>query len=319
MRRCAVLIVGLLLVLAAGRPDAVALPPAAPVPQGTNFINKIFHFNVVDPGRLCVGQKVTLRVTIVVDIDSPASTPIFKAETRVVPGITIQAKMDNPAVATVSPPSALSGGLQTDLILSPPLGKANGLGEVDFSVSGKQAGLTTLNLSAAVPAVLTGGASQVVAIPLVVPVQNCKYKVTVKGNWDATYLNLKTFLTESLTGVFTRDDANNLSGTATVSWNLRSFSVLCSHQHTATATSPVEITGNQDDETVNVTLNYAAFALVSKNCANGSTGKIGVQIIKISGLSTYGQTIDPKISTFQVGNETLKGSASLTIVPIPVQ
>jgi hypothetical protein len=318
MRRCAFLLLALLL-LAAGRPDTVALAPAAPVPQGATFISKTFHFNFVSPDRLCVGQKVPLRVTIVVDLEGTANSPSFKAENRVVPGITVQANTDDSSVATIAPPSLTSGALQTDLLASPPIGNANGQGEVDFSLSGKKAGLTKINLNATIPAALTGGASQTRTVSVIVAVQNCKYKVTISGNWDATYLNLKTFLTETLKGEFTRKDNGSLSGSATVNWNLRSFSALCSHQHTATAISPVNITGDQLDDTLNVTLNYAAFQLTTKNCASGTNGDIGVQILEFKGLPPQGQTIGGLIPTFQVGNEMLKGSASLTIVPIPVQ
>jgi len=48
------------------------------------------------------------------------------------------------------------------------------------------------------------------------------------------YPNRVTRLSESLQGEITRDDSGRLAGTANVTWELRSASVMCSYSHAIT-------------------------------------------------------------------------------------
>ena len=91
---------------------------------------------------------------------------------------------------------------------------------------------------------------------------------------------------------------------------------MCSHSHSITL-GQAQLSGNQSDFDVNVTINYDAFELVTVNCASGTQGQIQVPPLKVTLPTTGGAT--GKVVPFPVGNEQLAGTATIIIVPIPIQ
>jgi len=291
---------------------------AAALQAGTQVVER-FHFSVATPGRLCVGQNYPMPVTMLVDFQMMANGQPVEYQDRVVPGITIQASSDDNAVAGITPAQLTSGILQVDLLASPPFGTANGQGQVVFSLHAKKEGVANLHFQAHAPAALAGGGPQPAPIEIPVKVENCKYKVTVTGSWKVNYKgqNLATILKETLHGEMTRDEAGVLSGTANVSWDLRSFSAMCSHAHMVTP-STASLKGEQTGATLHFHLTYDAFEEKTVNCGSANHGKIQVSPIEFIDFPASGASASTSLP-FPVGNEVLNGAGTVSIVPVPLK
>ncbi len=303
------------LVLTAGGASPRPAAQVVPAPPAADFVDKHFHFNLVNPGLLCVGRDTPLRATMLVDFQMAGGNQKF--EDRVVPGISVQSSMDDTSVVSITPAKLTAGYVQTDLLISPPFGQANGLGEVDFTLHPKKAGFANVTLKATIPAALTGSAPQIIQVGQALQVENCAYEVSVDGLWTAHYPNLTTVLIENLFGKLAKADNGQLSGTADIFWTVASYSALCPHKH-VTSPGQATLSAQQNGDTLDLTIAYEEFELDTVNCASSSKGKIPVQTISLRGVPTNGLSTGTTLS-FPVGNEVLYGSGTITVKPVAIK
>lgn len=312
----------LVLVLGIGSVGQNTEVHAAPSQQSIE-VDKTFTLRFHPPAVICVGQTYDVKVTVLLELSGTnASGQKFDYKDRIVPGITIQASVQDTNIASVSP-SQLSSGLlpnPNDLLITGEYGSSLN-GQVTFKLSGKKPGATNLYLKAPIPTSLAGSPNIHKDSEVPFRVAYCRYKVSAAS---ITYFTAPG-LTSTLVGITSGEmqlvdqsgETSRLSGSSDADWTLNSFSPDCSHEHEIPkATAKLEGTLTMDDK-LNVDITFDPFEMVTGNCGSGSTGSFPIPPIHIEVPAGGGSKNITQ--AFPLGNMSMHGNAVIFVQPIPGQ
>ena len=288
---------------------AMAIPvtasTVAPAPPATVFnVPVIFSLDLRIPGTLCAGSSYFVTVLVHAVYQIPMGGTTVVASDVVVPGIVVNASSDSPGVATISPQRSVSSIASV----------GNLIGAVSFTLHAIKAGDASVTFHGDIPAQITQGSPGPMDNAWALRVDNCAYRVSENGSWSKAFPNLRTTLTDSLSGQITRDATSGmLRGTANVTWSLRSFSQMCSHSHSLTL-DQADMYGTPDAERLGVGIYANAVGFSTVNCGSSNSGQFNAPVIFGVGAST-GFTAG-KPSTVQVGDFGLAGRWTMSVTPI---
>ncbi len=130
--------------------------------QDATPVDKTFSLSFHPPSVICVGEGSPVKVTTLLEMSGTNSTgQHFDYKDNVVPGITIEAKVQDQSIATVSPSHDSTGMLPSpdDLLLPGQLSSPyHQRAEVTFTIKGLKPGTDNLYLTAHIPQRISGAA-----------------------------------------------------------------------------------------------------------------------------------------------------------------
>jgi hypothetical protein len=292
--------------------------------QDATPVDKAFYLNFHPPAVICVGESSKLSVTTLLEMSGTNSTgQKFDYKDVVVPGITIEASVEDESVASVAPRQSSTGMLPSpnDLLAPGQLSSPyHARGEVTFTIVGKKPGVDNLYLKAHIPQRISGAAGTERDAAVTFRVAQCRYQVTVAQLTYFTAPNLASYLVGWTSGVMALEDktgySNTLRGDASADWTMSSYSALCSHEHNIPkAAAHLEGTVNTENNTLDVHVTFDPFEMTTENCASGSSGSFPIPPVDVT-LSAGGDSKDMPLA-FTVGDAPMHGRVSISVKPIP--
>jgi hypothetical protein len=292
--------------------------------QDATPVDKTFSLSFHPPSLICVGEGSPVKVTTLLEMSGTNPTgQHFDYRDNVVPGITIEAKVQDQSIATVSPSHDSTGMLPSpdDLLLPGQLSSPyHQRAEVTFTIKGLKPGTDNLYLTAHIPQRISGAAGTQKEAAVVFRVAQCRYQVKVASLTYFTAPGLTSYLVATTDGVMALEDksgySNTLRGDASVDWTMESFSPYCSHQHDVPkGPAHLEGTVNADDSSLDVHVTFDPFEMDTTNCASGSQGSFPVPPVDVKVPAGGGFKNMPV--SFKVGNEAMSGRLSIYVKSIP--
>ena len=299
-------------------------PARAASAQDASSVDVTFYLNFHPPAVICVGESAKLSVTTLLEMSGTnASGQKFDYKDIVVPGITIEASVQDESVASVSPKQNSTGMLPNpnDLLAPGSISSAShARADVGFTILGKKPGVDNLYLTAHIPRRISAAAGTQIPASVVFRVAQCRYQVTVAELTYFTAPNLTSYLVGWTRGVMELQDktgySNTLRGDASADWSMSSYSALCSHEHEIPkAAAHLQGTVNTENNTLDVNVTFDPFEMTTQNCASGSSGSFPVPPVDVTVPAGGGFKNMPL--AFTVGDETMHGSVSISVKAIP--